>query len=438
MAGLLRLFLRFAGLLYRIAEHFVTQLTRSGWTRVALICLKGFHALAFRSGRTQALLTLNSVSQCARKYGVQVKQLLPERQFQLPAVPVLFESERKRSDALQHASLTLPAVCLYAFSNVEVIGGTELMIFAGKRAAYDELALGNSERYGCKAFGIIVSQGFGLHLPAIFNQQVLLSYTPNPTKDIDRGILLCKDHSPNYYHWLLECLPRAIVAMRESAYADYSLLVDEELPAQNFQALESIAGGRKIIKIRRRESFRVRALVFVDLFSHTHDNYGKRAYVDDLVIAPEAVALVRNAFLPEKAPSARKVFVARDGARYRRLLNETRLHALAVELGFEIVRPEGLSFAEQVAMFSRAECIVGPTGAGLTNMIFAPEGCRVLVLAGNTEGANFQIFGQLGYALGHDIKYLGGSAERKSMLHSDYTIDPGLFKTALASLAEAG
>ena len=48
-----------------------------------------------------------------------------------------------------------------------------------------------------------------------------------------------------------------------------------------------------------------------------------------------------------------------------------------MRLGFAIVRPEELTFDEQVATFARARVIAGPHGAGLSNVAFAPAGCLV-------------------------------------------------------------
>jgi len=200
------------------------------------------------------------------------------------------------------------------------------------------------------------------------------------------------------------------------------------------EALEEVARDREIIKVKRRESFTVGAIVYPDVFSHLHDNYGVQTSINDLVISPLAVELVRKTFISAFQAPRKRIFIARAEARYRRLLNEVRLHAISESMGFEIICPEKFGFREQVEIFSEAECIVGPTGAGMTNMIFAPKGCKVLVLAGATAGANFQIFGQLGNMLGHNIRYLAGRASNKKLLHSDYMVDESIFREALVGI----
>ncbi|GAB1234032.1 hypothetical protein UT5_04260 [Ferrigenium sp. UT5] len=315
-------------------------------------------------------------------------------------------------------------MCITEFRDMRIIGGSEMLCTKDGVLLYDEIALGDPDRYGCKAFGIIPAQGFGRHLPACKNGRVLISHHHPERVPITRGIHLCKDHSGNYFHWLFECLPRAIVTMQYAEYAGFPLLVDAHLPEQNLQALEQIAAGREIMHIGHRDLHRVGALVFPGVFSYMHDNYGNEVEPGDLLIAPEAVILLRKTYLQNLGRVGfKKLFVARDSAKYRRLRNEKQLQEAMVAHGFEIVRPENLSFAQQVELFSSASVIIGPTGAGLSNMVFSPEGCKVIVLAGATLGANTFIFGQLGQWLKHDLIYLTGPAMHPGKLHSDYTIN---------------
>jgi capsular polysaccharide biosynthesis protein len=55
------------------------------------------------------------------------------------------------------------------------------------------------------------------------------------------------------------------------------------------------------------------------------------------------------------------------------------------DLGFELVNLNAVSVEEQVRLFSAADMIVAPHGAGLTNIMFAPAHCRVVELAVETH-----------------------------------------------------
>lgn len=401
----------------------VVMLVRTGYLRTTMMLLKVGYGLS-RNRRCYRLMKLFSVTRGADDLLVQCREIYPSRTIRLGQVR-RYGIDVDPNDVHQHEhAVTLPALKIMVFRNIGVIGGSEMLCATGDRLLYDELAMGDPNYYGCKAYGIIPAQIFGLYLPAYYDGRVLIAYSAPTDEPIPRAIHLCKDHSSNYFHWLFECLPRAIVALEQPEYADWPLLVDAELPVQNLQALQRLCGDREIIPIPRREMRSVSELVFPSVFSFMHDNYGMPVAAKDLVIAPEAVRLLKNKLQPVTPVLGRKkIYIARDRAKYRRVLNEQQIQDALRAEGFEIVRPEELSFSEQIQLFSDASVIVGPTGAGLSNLVFAPPGCKVIVLAGETRNANYFIFGQLGRLLGQQLVYVTGKARKPWQLHSDYSID---------------
>jgi capsular polysaccharide biosynthesis protein len=73
-----------------------------------------------------------------------------------------------------------------------------------------------------------------------------------------------------------------------------------------------------------------------------------------------------------------RLYVSRRGQSMRVMVNEIALEAALIRRGFQIVRPERMKVADQIALFADAETIVGPSGAGMANAMFAPEGCKVV------------------------------------------------------------
>jgi capsular polysaccharide biosynthesis protein len=76
----------------------------------------------------------------------------------------------------------------------------------------------------------------------------------------------------------------------------------------------------------------------------------------------------------------RRIYIDRRGAASRRLVNEDDLVQALGRLGFAAVKLEALSVDEQIALFSNADIVVGPHGAGLCNIVFAKPGCRLVEL----------------------------------------------------------
>jgi capsular polysaccharide biosynthesis protein len=79
-----------------------------------------------------------------------------------------------------------------------------------------------------------------------------------------------------------------------------------------------------------------------------------------------------------KAPS--KVFLTRGDQPLRRFRQEKELADILKGYGFVSVQPEQFSVAEQIAIFSQADVIVGATGAGFANAVYCKPGALVIEL----------------------------------------------------------
>jgi hypothetical protein len=187
--------------------------------------------------------------------------------------------------------------------------------------------------------------------------------------------LLTSPWSPDYYyHWLLDALPRLSVIEQFDQLQSLPLIVPQSLTGFQRDSL-ALAG----ITPKRLAGFdggccKVDRLFFPQLLSPTGNP------------SPHAVSWLRARFGAQMtaAPAVRRrLYVSRRDATQRRVLNEDDVIDLLQGFGFEIVCPGKLSFAEQVSLFSEAEIVVGPHGAGLANMVFAPGDATVLEFFGD-------------------------------------------------------
>ncbi|MCU0568808.1 MAG: glycosyltransferase family 61 protein, partial [Oculatellaceae cyanobacterium Prado106] len=105
-------------------------------------------------------------------------------------------------------------------------------------------------------------------------------------------------------------------------------------------------------------------------------------------LEPWALHFLRQSFLPlgkaraqqAKKPLPRRLYISRDQAHHRRVLNEAAVIAQLEPFGFVPVQLEALDFLDQVALFSQAEVIIAPHGGGLTNTLFCAPGTTVIEL----------------------------------------------------------
>ncbi len=63
--------------------------------------------------------------------------------------------------------------------------------------------------------------------------------------------------------------------------------------------------------------------------------------------------------------------------RYGQLRNDLEIEQLARQRGCTVIYPATLPLADQIALFGRARREVGPSGSGMLNTMFAPEGAHV-------------------------------------------------------------
>ena len=98
---------------------------------------------------------------------------------------------------------------------------------------------------------------------------------------------------------------------------------------------------------------------------------------------PSSHAFFQRLAARQPARSARRLYVsrmgqARRGGSSRVLANEAELASAMSSLGFEVLEPETLSPAEQIAAFASADAVVGPAGSAMFNTVFCRPGTKVL------------------------------------------------------------
>ena len=318
----------------------------------------------------------------------------------------------------------LPDAYLAVMKNAQVFAGTDLII-VNNVAIYDEVDTEGSNQSAIKSPIIL----------AVSANEMIVNM-PKIKKHISEGIHLTKDHSINYFHWLIECLPK--LSLVSNLKADIPLLVDDSLPIQFYDALAMLnSEKREIIRMKRNCIYIVKKLYYPSRLSIVRDNYGLPVYAKDAIYSAEAIRFLRESVLAvinSDVEPSRKIFISRKNSSYRQLLNSVEVEELLISRGFEIVFPENLSFLSQVKMFLQAKIIIGQSGAGMANFIFAPKTIKILMLLSDAPGSNLQLFNALAEAAGVRLQYLIGtttSVLKKYNLHSDFYVDINLLANYL-------
>jgi len=176
----------------------------------------------------------------------------------------------------------------------------------------------------------------------------------------------------NYYHWLIDILPR-LHLLEESG-----LLIDKYvfgiLPLRYQLDTLSMLGipESRIVQIGDNQ-FHCRAAKLV-----------VPALPARLGICPKwACDYVRSRLLPAHLPKSgeyARIYISRDDSPKRKVINEDEVLQVLGAKGFKKVVLGPLPFEEQVRIFHSAEWVVSPHGAGLANLVFCGPGTKVVEL----------------------------------------------------------
>lgn len=174
----------------------------------------------------------------------------------------------------------------------------------------------------------------------------------------------------NYYHTLMDTLPRWGVLQ---------------------EALPGTQPDRIVVSHRKHWDQQLLAMMGLDQFELIEPEKhlclkAERLLVPCLnnrTLAPRWITQWLRTALPPRDVRGRptRLYVTRGNRPgTRRLVREPELLPALERLGFVRFDPGTVSVQEQIDHFAAAEVVVGPHGAGLVNLNFAPEGVKVLEL----------------------------------------------------------
>jgi capsular polysaccharide biosynthesis protein len=192
--------------------------------------------------------------------------------------------------------------------------------------------------------------------------------------DASVSYVLTFDHwsKINYYHWIVDSLPRILLAKKNST--DPVFLLPENPPHFITASLKEL-GIEKVRFIRKNEYLSFEKL-----------------YVQQYAAAPGQhhkllLAELRSAFLQKNTSpvGTGKIYVSRGKQAVRKIANEDPLLEIVKKEGFRVVYFEDHTLAEQIAIMRTARILVSSHGANMTNMLFMPENATIFELIRNDQ-----------------------------------------------------
>lgn len=105
-----------------------------------------------------------------------------------------------------------------------------------------------------------------------------------------------------------------------------------------------------------------------------------------------------------KSTAKKRLYISRKDANSRKLVNEDAVIALLTQYGFESVQLSQFAFEEKIALFKNAECVIGLSGAGLSNIMFCNRGTKFIELC--PPRSIHYLFASIGSHLDFEYDYI--------------------------------
>jgi capsular polysaccharide biosynthesis protein len=324
------------------------------------------------------------------------------------------------------APVVLPAVARHEFRDVRVSAASSSVLLSD-RLIVERVPGVDAARCDC-ASGHLLAHGERVAIVA-----------SRPEERLDVGVFLAGNGSSNYYHWLLELLPK----LEFVEDVDWPLLVSADAHGATFRdALSRIAGERPIVFLDNERTYRVSRLLYVTspILCPFNLRRGEAFRPEDFLLHPASIRFLRGRLSSPRSagagPASRRIFMARRPG--RRDYNQDEIFAILSEHGFEKVHMEDLSLSEQIETVASAEMIAGPTGAAWTNLLFARRGTRCLCWMAE-ELRGFAGYSNLAHAVGADLRYVtyrAGAQDTHALYALDYRVDPTEIEREVRRLSE--
>lgn len=228
------------------------------------------------------------------------------------------------------------------------------------------------------------------------NKNIILQKNLRISKITGEAIPISRPDEAVYGHWLVDILPRVILAKHEGY--ECPLISTIHIPNYARDLLSLIGFDDKNIITYKP------AVEYVEIEKAIVPSYLRQESGFSNLMSLTSNAF--SAYWSDK--SEKKIFVSRgDYNSNQTLVNRAELIQLLEKHGFDIIEPHKLDIKEQISKFSEADLVIGEYDSAMHNTIFCKPNTRVIVLQSATPLPFVQA--GLGRALNHPTGFLFGT-----------------------------
>jgi len=344
----------------------------------------------------------------------------------------LREIDLTNNSGISLNSEVLPGTYVTELNNAHVIGQHSTLFSHNMTCLVDDQDLAEVERSD------LVSVTQARNLLGFASAQgedavdKVLAEIPKDIIHIKKCIVLSSRASDNYFHWLIEVLPKWLLIESCDEYKNFPLLINAHMPKQHYQALKKLVGNsRQLIGAEQGKHYRIGKLIVPSKLSKICFDLlsGLELKKEDVCYHSAAISFLQSRFserMNEKL-TRRKIYLTRRSSKLqtRKLLNQNEVEIFYAHKGYEMIDMATLSFQQQIAIFQSASAIAGVSGASFSNLVFAPKDCKVTLIV--PEGGDYQlIYERLANSVGINcFSFVEGSIDKSCKVsgHANFTVN---------------
>jgi hypothetical protein len=183
---------------------------------------------------------------------------------------------------------------------------------------------------------------------------------------------LLSKHCLAYYHWMHDVLGQ-LYKVLDTVPDEVRFIVPRDLNGTHLELLGRLGLGDRLCYYDKGTVLEVEKLYYapppvITRFDEPHS-------------ATWLSRRLREAYGCSGEAGTKRIYISRDKAKMRRIVNETLLKEKILDpLGFEMIYAEDLPLCEQARLFAEAGLVMAPHGAAFTNLYFCGPGTQVVEL----------------------------------------------------------
>ena len=230
----------------------------------------------------------------------------------------------------------------------------------------------------------------------------------------------------NIYHWTIDCLPRLYNINKIPGNDKIYLIVNANPPAYQKEALSFFLKNNprlELVTIEDNEKWALESYWLPSFATSNQSGYMPSEYIEFIKNT------IREGYkIKPENHEKRKIYISRKLSVRRKMINEQELENYLFQKGYEIICSENLTYKEQVKIYTEADIIISPHGAGLTNIIYSDDATIIEIHPKNYVQSHYFM---LSKGCGHSYySFLAGELSEKGL----YQLNVGEFDLFLSNL----